>query len=254
MTGRLEGKVAVITGASSGIGQATAPLFAREGAKVLLVDIDEEGGQRTLNTIREAGGEASFFRADVSKTLEVQAMVLEAVRLYGRLDCAFNNAGIDGPVLPITAYPEEEWDRVIAVNLKGVWLCMKYEVEQMLKQGGGVIVNTSSQLGLVGVEQPLSGYAASKHGVVGLTRQVAMECARQNIRVNAVCPGTVATPMLNQLMASNPEIAAFARASTPTGRIAEPDQIGQAALWLCSEESSYVNGQAIAIDAGATAR
>jgi len=189
MAGRVEGKVALVTGGASGIGRATALTFAREGAKLVIADMNEEGGQQTVHMITENGGEAIFVQVDVTSTSAVEAMISKTVETYGRLDCAHNNAGIAGGVRALTAdYPEERWHQVIAVNLTGVWLCMKYEIPQMLHQGGGTIVNTASAAGLVG-SRGTAAYVASKHGVVGLTKTAALEYAQQGIRVNCVCPG-----------------------------------------------------------------
>jgi NAD(P)-dependent dehydrogenase (short-subunit alcohol dehydrogenase family) len=243
---RLEGKVALVTGAASGIGRATAVAFAREGAKVVAADVLVDDGEETVRLIKEAGGQAVFVKCDVSKRAEVEALVKKAVETYGALHCAFNNAGIEGRMAPSPDFSEEEWDRIIDVNLKGVWLCLKYELPQMLKQGGGVIVNTASVGGLVGL-QGLSPYCASKGGVVQLTRTVALECAQSNIRVNAVCPGGISTPMSKRL-AKQPQMGATQPA--PMRRWGKPAEVAEAVIWLCSDASSFVTGHLMAIDGG----
>jgi len=243
---RLEGKVALVTGAASGIGRATALAFAQEGAKVVAADVLGDDGQETVRLIKEAGGQAIFVKCDVSKRAEVEALIKKAVETYGGLHCAFNNAGIEGRMALAPDFGEEEWDRIIDVNLKGVWLCLKYEVPQMVKQGGGVIVNTASVGGLVGL-QGLSPYCASKGGVVQLTRTVALECAQSNIRVNAVCPGGISTPMAMRL-SKQPQMGA-AR-PTPMRRWGKPEEIAEAVVWLCSDASSFVTGHLMTIDGG----
>ena len=252
---RFSGKVALVTGGASGIGRACAQLFAREGASVVVSDVALEGGQQTVRLIEEDGGEASFVEADVSKAAQVEALVGRTVEIYGRLDYAFNNAGIEGRMATNTAdYPEEDWDRVIAVNLKGVWLCMKHEIPQMLSQGGGSIVNNSSVEGLVGLEGT-SAYAASKHGVVGLTKTAALEYAQSGIRVNAVCPGLIRTPMVERYSRGDAEIEAQLAASLePVGRMGSPEEVAEAVVWLCSEAASFVTGHAMAVDGGFLAR
>jgi NAD(P)-dependent dehydrogenase (short-subunit alcohol dehydrogenase family) len=249
MPRRLDSKVALVTGGASGIGRATALTFAREGAKLVIADMNEEGGQQTVHLITEKGGEAIFVKTDVSKAVEVQALISKAVETYGRLDCAHNNAGIAGGVRALsTDYPEERWHQVIAVNLTGVWLCMKYEIPQMLSQGSGAIVNTASAWGLVGAPGA-SAYVASKHGVVGLTKTAALEYAQQGIRVNCVCPGVIHTPMTARGL-SDPELRARIIATEPIGRVGTPEEIAEAVVWLCSDAASFVTGHAMSVDGG----
>ena len=255
MAGQLDGKVALVTGGSSGIGRATALAFAREGAKVVIADVNVEGGEETVRMIAEAGGEATFVETDVSKAAEVEHMVSRAVEVYGRLDCAFNNAGIEGTTLVPTAdYTIAAWDQVIAVNLTGVWLCMKYEIPQMLKLGGGAIVNTSSVCGLVGCWIAGSAYTASKHGVVGLTRTAALEYAEQGIRVNVVCPGVIRTQIIERMVEDDPELEAELAALQPIGRMGAADEIAEAVVWLCSDAAGFVTGHAMAVDGGYVAQ
>jgi NAD(P)-dependent dehydrogenase (short-subunit alcohol dehydrogenase family) len=247
----VESKVALVTGAGQGIGRASALTFARRGAKVGVVDINSDGGEETVSKIFEEGGEGIFVYADVSKAADVKAMVRKVVEAYGRLDYAHNNAGISGPVsIPPHEYPEEAWDQVIDINLKGVWLCMKYEVQQMLKQGGGAIVNTASIAGLFASPNGLAAYSASKHGVVGLTQTFALAYAMNGIRVNAICPGTTNTPMNAKVFSTSLTPDAIA---TRMGRFAEPEEQAEAALWLCSDAASFVTGQALPVDGGHTA-
>jgi NAD(P)-dependent dehydrogenase (short-subunit alcohol dehydrogenase family) len=254
MPGTLNGKVALVTGGASGIGRATALTFAREGAKLVVADMNVDGGQQTVHMITENGGEATFLQVDVSNATEVQAMISKAVETYGRLDCAHNNAGISsGGQRAFTAdYPEERWHQVIAINLTGVWLCMKYEIPQMLQQGGGTIVNTASVAGLVGLPYA-SAYVASKHGVVGLTRTAALEYAKSGIRVNCVCPGYIETPMTEQGR-NDPERMAHMLASEPIGRIGKPEEIAETVVWLCSDAASFVTGHTMTVDGGYVAQ
>ena len=253
MTGRLENKVGLVTGAGSGIGRASALAFAREGAKVVVVDTIAGSGEETVTMIRKAGGEASFVRTDVSKANEVEAMVNRTVEVYGRLDSAYNNAGVVVPPRLTPDTREEDWDHVISVNLKGVWLCMKYEIPQMLKQGRGVIVNASSMVGLIGLPKR-SAYAASKHGVVGLTKVAALEYASAGIRVNAVCPAVVSTPLVESIISTDPEAEAQLMSMIPMGRLGTLEEIAEVVVWLCSEASSFVTGHAMLVDGGAVAK
>ena len=249
MPGILDGKVALITGAASGIGRATAKIFAREGARLVLVDVAEKGGQETLQMIQELDGKAIFRHADVSKSADVNAAVVEAVTAYGRLDCAFNNAGIGGPGRLTHEYGEDEWNRVISINLTGVWLCMKAEIAQMLKQSSGVIVNTASIMGLTGAIR-VPAYTAAKHGVVGLTRAAALEYGRHGIRINAVCPAPIYTPLLMSGLAKRPDIEQRYIRSEPMKRLGQPDEVGEAVAWLCSDRASYVTGLPMPVDGG----
>ena len=249
MAGTLNGKVALVTGASSGIGRAAALAFAREGAKVVVADVTVEGGEETVSLIKKTGGEALFVKTNVAKAAEVEALVNAAVTTYGRLDCAYNNAGIAGKSQTIVDTTEENWDRIISINLTGVWLCMKYEIPAMLKTGGGAIVNTASDAGLIGVKRT-GAYVASKHGVVGLTKTAALEYAKTGIRVNAVCPGPIDTPMLQKGMDRFPQVIEKMIKAQPNGRLGKPEEIAEAAVWLCSDAASFVTGLAMPVDGG----
>ena len=253
MAGLVAGKVALVTGGGSGIGRASSQAFAREGAKVVVSDVVAEAGQETVQLIKDAGGEASFVAADVSQAAEVAALIKKCVDLYGRLDCAHNNAGIEGPGASTVEYSEEGWDRVIAINLTGVWLCMKYEIPAMLNTGGGAIVNTSSVAGLLGFRGG-SAYVASKHGVVGLTKTAALEYAKSGVRVNAVCPGAIDTPMMGRITGHKPQRAERMAASEPVGRMGRPEEIAEAVIWLCSDAASFVTGHAMSVDGGIVAQ
>jgi NAD(P)-dependent dehydrogenase (short-subunit alcohol dehydrogenase family) len=250
MAGILEGKVALITGAGSGIGRATSKIFAREGAKLVLADVVEDGGKQTLAMVADTGHDAIFIKTDVSNPSDVDAAIAKAVETYGRIDCAFNNAGIEGKNGLTHECDMDNWNRVLAINLTGVWLCMKAEIAQMLKQGGGgAIVNTSSGAGLAGV-RGMPAYVAAKHGVAGLTRAAAIEYGKHNIRVNAVCPGPIRTPMMDRLLGKRPDAEArFARGG-PLKRLGEPSEIGETVAWLCSDHASYVTGLPMPVDGG----
>jgi len=250
---RFEGKVALVTGGGSGIGRATSLAFANEGAKVVIDDINVEGGEETLRLIKSTGGEAIFVKADVSKGAEVEAMVEKAIDTYGRLDCAFNNAGIGEPLKRVAKTTEDNWDRVMATNLKGVYLCMKYEVPHMLKQKKGAIVNTSSLAGLKGLSGQ-AAYVASKHGVVGLTKSAAIEYATLGIRINAICPGVINTPLIAPNMKDRPHVEKGYIDMEPIGRLGKPEEIASAVLWLCSDEASFVVGSVFSVDGGVVAR
>ena len=254
MAGTMDGKVALVTGAGSGIGQATALTFAREGAKVVVADVNAQGGEETASKIKESGGESIFVHADVSSATDVEAMVSDTVEAFGRLDFAHNNAGISsqGRGGPSHEHPEDLWDRVIDINLKGVWLCMKYEIPQMLEQGGGAIVNTASIAGLVGLRNA-GAYVASKHGVVGLTKTAALEYAQLGIRVNCVCPGYIETSMTAEIL-SDTERRTQILAAEPIGRVGTPVEIAEAVVWLCSDAASFVTGHAMTVDGGYVAQ
>ena len=248
-TNDMKDKVAFVTGASNGIGRATALAFAKLGALVSVVDVNNDAGLQTVDMISKAGGKAIFIKCDVSAAKEVQAAVDETVKKFGRLDFAFNNAGIEGEQGLTPDNPEKNWDQVININLKGVWLCMKYQIPQMLKQGGGSIVNCSSIAGLVGFPG-ISPYVASKHGVVGLTKTAALEYAKSNIRVNAVCPGVIQTPMIERFAHGEAQIQQQLVAGEPVGRLGQPNEVADAVVWLSSKGSSFVTGQALAVDGG----
>jgi NAD(P)-dependent dehydrogenase (short-subunit alcohol dehydrogenase family) len=248
----LEGKIVLVTGGASGIGRATSIAFAREGARVAIADIDGRGGEETLGMIQQGGGDAFFAGCDVSSADDVKGVIARIVAKHGRLDCAANIAAIEGTPRRIDQVPDEEFDRIIQVNLRGVWLCVKYEVVQMLKQGGGAIVNVASTAGLVGsVRSP--AYGASKHGVVGLTKSVALQLAKEKIRVNAVCPGGIMAPMTERIAAASGGTQTQLGAVHPLGRIGRPEEIAAAVLWLCSDQASYVTGLAAPVDGGLTA-
>jgi NAD(P)-dependent dehydrogenase (short-subunit alcohol dehydrogenase family) len=242
-------KVVVVTGSSFGIGRSTAVAFARRGAKVVLSDCVEDMG--TLNAIGEFGGEAFFVKCDVSREDDVRNMVAQAMARYGRLDFAFNNAGIEGSPAPAADCSDENWDRILAINLKGVWLCIKHEIPEMIKAGGGVIVNNASIAGLVGFPGA-PAYVASKHGVVGLTKNVALDYAKEKIRINAVCPGIIHTPMIDRYTGSDPKVMQQMVVGKPMERLGQPEEIAETVVFLCSDAASFITGQAIAVDGGWT--
>lgn len=248
----LDGKVAIVTGGSSGIGQAACRLYAREGAKVVVSDIDEKRGKETVQAIQEGKGDATFVRADVSNPGDCQALVDQTVEKYGRLDIAFNNAGIGGEANPTAEYSIEGWQKVIGVNLSSVFYCMKYEIPAMLKAGGGAIVNMASILGQVGFESS-PAYVAAKHGVIGLTRTAALEYSQQGIRVNAVGPAFIRTPLISALE-ENEQTRNYLVSLHPVGRLGESDEVAELVIWLSSPKASYVMGAYYPIDGGYLAR
>ncbi|MBD2892200.1 2,5-dichloro-2,5-cyclohexadiene-1,4-diol dehydrogenase [Actinomadura sp. RB99] len=249
----LEGKSALITGAAQGIGAATARLFAARGARVVVADVNEEGGKETVAAIEADGGEAVFVRADITSGADVEAAVAAAVRSFGRLDCAVNNAGIEEQGSALHEITEEAWDKLVAVNLKGVWLSMKYEIRQMLAQGGGTIVNMASVAGLVGLPLGISDYSATKGGVVSMTRTAAIEYVKQGIRINAVCPGVVRTALLAQAIQGGMFTEEQAAALHPSGVLIDPQDVAETFAFLCSDASRHITGQSIAIDCGMSA-
>jgi NAD(P)-dependent dehydrogenase (short-subunit alcohol dehydrogenase family) len=249
--GILDGKVALVTGSASGIGRASALLMAAEGAKVVVSDVNNAGGNETVAQIRASGGDAIFSRADVSQSAQVAALIDEALNAYGKLDCAFNNAGVGGQLSQIHEKTEEEWDAVIAVNLTGVWLCMKYEIPALIANGGGAIVNMASVAGLQGFRYA-SAYSASKHGVIGITRTAALEYAKKNIRVNAVCPYFTDTPMVREMIETAPSMERMMIDASPMRRMGTVEEIAEGVVWLCSEKSSYITGHALPLDGGIT--
>jgi len=252
MKTRFDGKCVLVTGAGSGIGRATALAFAGEGARLILTDVDEAGGRATVASAQELGAEAEFLRADVSRGADCAAMVDRAVARFGRLDVAFNNAGINITAAPIAEVDEAAWQRIVGVNLTGVFLCMKYEIEAMKRTGGGAIVNTASVGGLIGTAG-VTAYCATKHGVVGLTKSAALDHIRDGIRINAICPGGTRTAMLAEWF-KDPEVERAAVAGTPIGRMADPAEIARSVLFLASDDASFMVGHALVADGGLTAQ
>lgn len=248
----LAGKIALVTGAAGGIGLAAAQALASSGARLMLSDVNPEKGNKVASDFRALGLDARFHACDVTKAASVEALVAETVSQFGRIDCAVNNAGVEHKHAKFAEHDDDDFDLAIAVNLKGVYLCMKHELRQMQAQGGGTIVNVASVAGLGGAPN-LAGYAASKHGVMGLTRTAAIEYARRGIRVNAVCPSFINTEMVQRMVERNPAIANALNNASPMRRMGEPEEIGRAIAWFCAEDSSFVNGQGLAIDGGLTA-
>ena len=245
----LADKVALVTGGGSGIGRAAVLLFAREGAKVVVADVRAEGARETVEQVQQAGGEAIFVPCDVSKSTEVEALVNKCVQAYSRLDCAFNNAGILGEMGKTADCSEENYDRLMAVNLKGVWLCMKYEIRQMLTQGAGVIVNTASNAGMRG-QPELPVYGATKAGIVQLTRTAALEYIRSGLRINCVNPSLIWTPMVERQAADDPGLVDRLTEEQKIGRLGKPAEIAEAVVWLCSDAASFVTGHPMNVDGG----
>jgi NAD(P)-dependent dehydrogenase (short-subunit alcohol dehydrogenase family) len=245
-------KVALVTGGSFGIGRATAVAFATRGARVVIADRAEDKDQGTLNAVKSAGGEAMFMQCDVSDSKQVKKMLADVVEKYGRLDFAFNNAGIEGSNAPTHECTEENWDRTIQVNLKGIWLCMSNEIPYMLKAGKGSIINCASVAGLSGFAG-LPAYVASKHGVVGLTKTAALEYAKQGIRVNAVCPGVIHTSMVDRLTGRDKQVEKQYINMEPLGRMGLPEEVAEAVIWMCSDSASFVTGIAMPVDGGFSA-
>ena len=249
--GAFAGKVAFVTGAANGIGRAAALAFAREGAGVVVADVSEQGIQETARLVEEAGGRALAVRCDVARAEDVKAALDKTDEAFGRLDFAFNNAGVEQPITAAADLTAEQWDRVVGIDLRGVFLCMKHEIPLMLKHGGGAIVNTSSGAGVKGIAGQ-AAYCAAKFGVVGLTKAAALDYAKANVRINAVCPGIVETPMMDRFSGGTPEGRERVIAQEPIGRMGKPEEIAAAVLWLCSDAAAFVVGHAMVVDGGQT--
>ena len=253
MTKAMEGATALVTGGASGIGRSTAVLFAERGASVVVSDVDVEGGEKTVGLAKETGAEAVFVECDVSDSSSVEQLVRKTLDTYGRLDAAFNNAGISGAQATTVDYPEDDWNRVLAVNLTGVWLCMKHEIPAM-REKGGAIVNMASVLGLVGFANS-GAYVAAKHGVIGITQTTAVECAGDGIRVNVVCPAFIETPMIeNAGIKEGSDFYDTVVGLHPIGRLGRPEEVAEAVVWLCSDAASFVTGHSMLVDGGYTAK
>lgn len=252
MSMTFSGQVALVTGAANGIGRATAQAFAAEGLKVVVADLDVLGGEETVALIQAAGGEALFVSCNVTREADVQHLMARTIEAYGRLDYAFNNAGIEIEKGRLAEGSLDEFDAIMGVNVKGVWFCMKYQLPLLLAQGGGAIVNTASVAGL-GAAPKMSIYAASKHAVIGLTKSAAIEYAKKKIRVNAVCPAVIDTDMFRRAYEADPKKAEFAAAMHPVGRIGKVEEIASAVLYLCSDGAAFTTGHALTVDGGATA-
>lgn len=249
----MKDKVVLITGSAAGIGKSTAKLFAGQGSKVIVSDIQEEEGSKTVSEIEDLGGQAIFIKCDVADKQEVKELVEKSIEKYGRLDFGVNNAGIEGENEKTANCTEGNWDRIMDINLKGAWLCMKFEIEQMLKQGSGAIVNVSSVAGLVGFAGT-PAYTASKHGMLGLTKTAALDYATSGIRVNAVCPAVIRTPMIDRVTKEDNEALKSFESMHPVGRLGEPKEVAEAIYWLCSDKASFITGAAFPIDGGFTSR
>jgi NAD(P)-dependent dehydrogenase (short-subunit alcohol dehydrogenase family) len=254
MPGILQDKVALVTGGSTGIGRTTALAFAREGAKVVIANRGVASGEATVRHIIAAGGDAVFIRTDVSQAAEVEALMTQAVERYGRLDCAFHNAGYEGMRVPTAEVPEADWQQALNTNLTGVWLCMKYAIRQMLTQGSGCIVNMSSVVGMAGLPGISPALVACHHGIIGLTRQAAVEYARSGIRINAVCPTVTRTERFERVHGTDPAVEARMAARNPSGRIGQPEDAAEAVIWLCSDATSFIVGHALVVDGGVLAQ
>ena len=254
MPGQLQDKVALVTGGSAGIGRSTALAMAREGASVVIANRGSRGGEETVRQIVAIGGVATFVQTDVTREEQIEALVARTVDLYGRLDCAFNNAGYEGMRVPTADVSEADWELAVTTNLTGVWRCMKYEIRQMLNQGGGVIVNMSSVVGQAGLPGISPALVACHHGIIGLTRQAALEYVKQGLRINAVCPTVTRTERFARVHGANPEVEMRMAARNPAGRIGEPEDVAGAVVWLCSDAASFIVGHTLAVDGGVLAQ